>query len=60
MVGVFLEEQLECLKGQKEEFIARFGKLLLDKEFALALKAGDRYSTVRRIEMARTMVKEFL
>lgn len=54
------EEQLECLKGQKEEFIARFGKLLLDKEFALALKAGDRYSTVRRIEMARNMVKEFL
>ena len=28
-------------------------------EFITALKAGDRYSTVRRIDLARNLVRDF-
>lgn len=53
-------EQLDRIVNDREEFLNRFGTLLQDKSFVTALKAGDRYSTVRRIDMARDMVKEFL
>lgn len=52
--------QLDEILEKKEQFLDVFGRLLLDKEFIAALKAGDRYSTVRRIELTRNMVKEFL
>lgn len=54
------EKQLDKIAAHKENFIERFGILLQDKEFITALKAGDQYSTIRRIDMARDMVKEFI
>lgn len=54
------QNQLDHILRKKEEFLNRFGILLQNKEFITALKSGDRYSTVRRIEMARNLVKEFL
>ena len=53
-------DQLEQIKEKRELFLDKFGYLLQDKEFITALKAGDRYSTTKRIEMAHKMVKEFL
>lgn len=52
--------QLDKIVEEKERFLERFGKLLQDKEFVSALKAGDQYSTVRRIDMARCMIEEFI
>mgnify|MGYP002638925514 CR=1 FL=1 len=54
------EEQLKKLVNQKEKFLQQFGKLLQNSEFVSALKAGDQYSAVRRIDMAKNLVKEFL
>lgn len=54
------EEQLDKIKKRKDRFVAEFGKLLANSEFATVLKAGDRYSLIRRIEMSRKLVKEFL
>ena len=54
------EEQLKKLVIQKEKFLQQFGKLLQNSEFVSALKAGDQYSAVRRIDMAKNLVKEFL
>lgn len=53
-------DQLDKILRAKEDFLMKFGKLLQNKEFVTTLKAGDRYSAVRRIEMARNLVKEFL
>lgn len=54
------DSQLDKIRKRKEDFIAGFGKLLANTEFATVLKAGDRYSLIRRIEMSRKLVKEFL
>ena len=53
-------KQLDRIVNDREYFLEQFGVLLQNKEFVSALKAGDRYSTVRRIDMARNLVKEFL
>lgn len=52
-------EQLEKIKNNKDEFVDRFGDLLMNRDFSMALKGGDQYSFSRRIEMTRCMVKEF-
>ena len=52
--------QLEKIKMKKDDFVKKFGKLLADREFATALKAGDQYSLMKRVEMSRQLVKEFL
>lgn len=53
-------DQLEKIKRNKDRFVNRFGDLLANMEFATALKAGDQYSCIKRIEMSRQFVKEFL
>lgn len=53
-------KQLDRIVSDRERFLEQFGILLQNKEFVSALKSGDRYSTVRRIDMARNLVKEFL
>lgn len=58
--GELTGEQLEKLKKSKDEFVNKFGDLLADTEFATALKAGDPYSFIKRIELSRQFVKEFL
>ena len=53
-------EQLEKLKKDKDQFIAGFGQILMNTEFASALKAGDQYSLIKRVETCQKFVKEFL
>ena len=53
-------EQLEKIKENKEKFVAEFGEILAAAEFATALKAGDQYSLIKRIDTCRKFVKEFL
>lgn len=54
------DDQLELIVEKKEAFLNAFGALQQNGEFISALKGGDQYSTMRRIDMARTMVKEFV
>jgi len=54
------ESQMNEIVLRRDDFLNSFGVLLQNKEFATALKAGDQYSTARRIEFAREMIKEFL
>lgn len=53
-------DELNRIISRKEEILSRFGELLVNKEFATALKAGDQYSFIKRIEMGRSFIKEFL
>ena len=53
-------EQLEKIKESKEKFVAEFGEILAGTEFATALKAGDQYSLIKRVDTCRKFVKEFL
>lgn len=54
------DEQLEKILERREEFLVSFRKLMQSNEFVTALKAGDQYSTARRIELARKLVKEYV
>lgn len=54
------DDQLKRIERNREEFLRKFGELLANTDFAVALKAGDRYSFMKRIEMSRSLVKEFL
>lgn len=54
------EKQLKIIAENKKVFLETFGRLQLSTEFITATKAGDRYSTMRRIEMARSLIKEFI
>ena len=48
------------IEKSKNDFFRRFGELLANQEFATALKAGDPYSFIRRVEMSRKLVREFI
>lgn len=52
--------QLKRIEKNKDEFLRQFGELLENSDFAVALKAGDRYSFMKRIEMSRELIEEFL
>lgn len=52
--------QLDKIVKEKKLFLEEFGRLLQNQEFVTALKSGDQYSAIRRIDMARNLVKEFL
>ncbi len=53
-------EQLEKIKESKDKFVAEFGEILANTEFATALKAGDQYSLTKRVDTCQKFVKEFL
>lgn len=53
-------KQSEKIKQNKDCFIAEFGGILADADFAISLKAGDQYSLIRRVDTCRQFVKEFL
>lgn len=53
-------DKLNKIITSKEEMLTRFGDLLLDKEFATALKGGNQYSFMKRVEMGKAFIKEFL
>lgn len=52
--------QIEKIKHNRSKFVDTFGKLLSNNEFSAALKAGDRYSLIKRVDMGRKLVKEFV
>lgn len=52
--------QLEKIKKNKDKFVIEFGEILVSTEFATALKAGDQYSLIKRVDTCRKFVKEFL
>lgn len=54
------DSQLDKVCTQKESFLKAFGSLMQNSEFVTALKAGDQYSTAKRIEMARKLIKEYV
>lgn len=58
--GELNQEQLTKIKVKRDDFLTGFGELLADTGFSLALKAGDPYSCIKRIDMSRQFVKEFL
>lgn len=52
-------QQLEEVANNKEIFLEELKQLFANSEFITALKAGDQYSTVRRIELGRKMIRKF-
>lgn len=52
--------QLEKIKKNKDKFVIEFGEILVSTGFATALKAGDQYSLIKRVDTCRKFVKEFL
>ncbi len=53
-------ERLEKIKENKNKFIIEFGELLENTDFVAMLKAGKPSSLIKRVEMCRKFVKEFL
>lgn len=53
-------EQLDKLQENRELFLVAFQELLNNKEFAIALKAGDQYSMAKRMSIALDLVKEYI
>ena len=53
-------EQLGKIRKGKDAFVNGFGEILANTEFATALKAGDQYSLIKRVDICRQFVKEFL
>lgn len=54
------DDQLEMLVTLNELVLEKFQALLQSVEFARALKSGDRYSLMRRIELTEKLVQEIL
>ena len=54
------DEKLERIKTNREEFVNKFGDLLSNPEFITVLKSGDQYSYMKRVEMSRQFIKEFV
>lgn len=54
------DSELDILCNKKDEFLLEFQTLQENKEFSSAIRSGDQYSTARRIEMARKLVRNYL
>lgn len=54
------DEELDVLIERKQELLEHIQRKLQDSDYSLALKAGDQYSVIRRIEITRNIVKEIL
>lgn len=54
------DKQLDTVCTRRNEFLSDFGMLMQNNEFVTALKAGDQYSTAKRIEMARRLIKRYV
>ncbi len=54
------DSDLDRIVERKQEFLERFKNLLQNNEFSSAIKAGDVYSCVKRINLAQKMIEEFL
>ena len=54
------EQQMYNLIAKRKAFLERFALLQKDREFIADLRSGKQTSAVRRIDMARNLVKEFI
>ena len=54
------DEQMDLIVKEKEAFMVGFGKLLQNDDFQMWLKAGDQYSTNKRIDAVRNLIKEYI
>lgn len=54
------QKELTILAGKRDQFLQKFGELQRKQDFIAALKGGDRYSIVRRIDLAKNMLKELV
>lgn len=52
--------ELEILTERKQQLLERFQEELQNIDYINALKSGDQYSVMRRIEMTRNVVREIL
>lgn len=52
--------QLDTLVENRALFLCSCQAMMKKNEFITALKAGDRYSTTRRIDMAKNLIKEYI
>lgn len=53
-------EELDLLVERKEKLLKALQNKLQENDYSLALKSGDQYSVIRRIDMTRGIVKEVL
>ena len=54
------DEQLAQLEKNKEVFFEKYAKLQLDNAFITDIGSGSQTAVVRRIELGRKLVKEFI
>lgn len=54
------DEEMERLSNKNDILLKRFQKKLQNIDYINALKSGDQYSVVRRIEMTESVVREIL
>lgn len=54
------DEQLAQLEKNKERFFEKYAKLQLDNAFITDIGSGSQTAVVRRIELGRKLVKEFI
>lgn len=53
-------EELDLLVERKEKLLQALQNKLQENDYSLALKSGDQYSVIRRIDITRGIVKEVL
>lgn len=54
------KEQMQKIKDKKEKLLIEFEQKLQNQDFQLALKAGDPYSVIKRIDITKKMIGELL
>ena len=54
------EEQLQKIQDKKDVFLESFKMLLTDREYASSLRSGKRSDCIRRVNMTREMMEEYL
>lgn len=54
------DEELNLLVQRKQELLERLQCKFQDDDYILALRAGDQYSVIRRIDITRSIVREVL
>lgn len=54
------DEELNLLVERKQELLERLQCKFQDDDYILALRAGDQYSVIRRIDITRSIVREVL
>ena len=54
------DEEMERLSNKNDILLKSFQKKLQNIDYINALKSGDQYSVVRRIEMTESVVREIL